>query len=244
VVDNTPPPVDPVTPDKPPVVVKQPVNPPPVDPVVVKNPPVNYVPPTPRVRTPKLVAVKSRTINPWADVDPGTWYRIRTVRNGQVSYTDTGLKEKGKDYAVVLTQTSTGGPATETRTTPSTAYLRGEEEFTFESQTFLCEIRTPSLEDTATKTWALLAGKNQGAVIKSVGPQGTFSASRVWEHTLKVKGTTLECLVVEGQVQKGYRKQWFCTAVPLTVIRQESDDESFALIDLGTDWSKRPAFPK
>src|SRR5206468_9214266 len=135
-------------------------------------------------------------------------------------------------------------PASEARIAVPSVYLRGEESFTYESQDFLCEIRTPTLEESAPKSWALLMGKNQGAVIKSVSPEGSFTAARVWEHTIKVKSTPLDCLVVEGQLAGKGVKTWYCGSVPLHVVRRESEAESFALIDLGGDWSKRPAFPK
>ena len=238
--------VNPDPPDVKPPDVKPPVNPPP-DVARNPNPPVSYDPPRPRIKTPKLGVVQSRAVNPWADQDPGTWYRVRSVRGNQVTYTDTGLKEKGKDSYVVLTQTSTNGqasPVAESKANVQTVYLRGEESFTYEGQSYLCEIRTPSLDAGAPKYWALLAGRNQGAVIKSEVPGGAFTASRVWEHTLKIKNQSLECLVVEGQIQNRPFKKWFCGANPLGVVRMESDGESFAIVDLGSDWSKRPAFPK
>jgi len=236
-----------VTPD----VVKPPVentNPNPA--VGVKDPPPVYY--APRIKKPiKPVANLTRAINPWSELEPGTWYRIRSVRGGQVSYTDIGLKEKGKDFYVLNRQTAANGqaaPASDERTAVPTLYIRGEESFTYENQNFLCEIRSPGLEETAAKFWTLLSGKNQGTVIKSVTPEGSFTAARVWEHAIKVKGETLECLVVEGPQKTGassaYVKRWYCGMNPLILVRMESDAESFALIDQGSDWSKRPAFPK
>jgi hypothetical protein len=237
---------DPVTPE----VVTPPVkNPDPSPEVGVKDPaPVYYMP---RKRPVKVVANLTRTLNPWSEQELGTWYRIRNERGGKVSYTDIGLKEKGKDFYVLSTQTATDGqpaPASEARTTPPTVFLRGEESFTFENREFPCEIRSPGLEETAAKTWALLSGRYQGTIIKSVTPEGSFTAARVWEHSIKVNGEPLDCLVVEGQQKNGatsgYVKRWYCGMNPLGVVRMESDGESFVLVDQGSDWSKRPAFPK
>jgi hypothetical protein len=251
-VNNTPPEVvgktpDPVTPE----IVKPPVKNPDPDPsIAAKDPaPVYYAP---RVKkTPKLVANQTRSVNPWAELEPGTWYRIRTVRGGKVSYTDIGLKEKGKDFYVLSQQTATDGqaaPASDARTTVPSVYLRGEESLTYENRDYPCEIRSPGLEETAAKFWTLLSGKFQGAVLKSVTPEGSFAAARVWDHTIKVKDESLECLVVEGPQKNGsastYVKRWYCGVNPLGLVRMESDAESFAVIDQGSDWSKRPAFPK
>ena len=217
---------------------------PPVDPTPVYYPPI-------KPKVVKAVASQTRALNPWAEQDPGTWYRLRTTRGSQVTYTDVGLKEKGKDFYVLATQTSSNGqdsPVSESRSSIPTVYLRGEESFSYEGQPFLCEIRSPGLEEGAAKTWALLAGKNQGAVLKSVSAEGTFTAKRVWEHTMRVKNTPLECLVIEGQIQNGASsrsvKVWHCGTNPLGVVMKEADGESIALIDLGSDWTKRPAFPK
>jgi hypothetical protein len=247
--DPTPPvAVNPKPPDvvKPPVVVNPPVKPPDTAVTVTNPPPVTYTPRT-RPKVVKPVLVQSRALNPWAELEPGAWFRIRSVRGNQVTYTDTGLKEKGKDFYVLTVQTSTNGqaaPAADTRTTVQTVYLRGEESFTYDGQTYLCEIRTASLDEKAPRYWSLLAGRNQGAVIKAEAPEGSYTATTVWEHTLKVAGQSLECLVVEGKVQNRPFKKWFCGTVPLGVVRMESEGESFAIVDLGSDWSKRPAFPK
>jgi hypothetical protein len=205
----------------------------------------------PRPRKPVGRAIPSKTVNPWVDQDAGVWFRLRTTRGSQVTYKDIGLKEKGKDFNVIVTQTSANGQAaaaTEAKIPVPTVYLRGEESFTFEGQSFLCEIQTPTFEEGNVKTWCLLSGKNPGAVLKSESPEGNFTASRVWEHTLRVKGNSLECLVIEGQIQSGGSsravKNWFCGALPLGLIQQQKDGELTEIVDLGEDWSKRPAFPK
>jgi hypothetical protein len=205
----------------------------------------------PRVKRPATRAVPSRQLNPWNEHDAGVWYRLRTTRGSQVSYKDVGLKEKGKDFNILVTQTAANGQAAaaaEAKISFPTVYLRGEESFTFEGQSFLCEIQTPTLEEGPIKSWSLLSGKNPGAVLKSESPEGIFTATRVWEHTLRVKGNALECLVIEGQIQSGNSsrpvKNWFCGAIPLGLIQQQKDGELTELVDLGEDWSKRPAFPK
>jgi hypothetical protein len=206
----------------------------------------------PRPKTPpKPVAIRTRTLNPWEGQDPGTWYRIRTIRGSQVQYSDVGLKEKGRDYYVLATQNCVNGQpsvVSESKTSLASVVLKGEETFKFEERTYLCEIQATSPDEGAPRIWALLSGKNAGAVLKSVSPETTMIAKRVWDHTLRVKNELFDCLVVEAQVQSGAStrtvKSWYCGSLPLGVAQQEKDGESIALIDLGSDWSKRPAFPK
>jgi hypothetical protein len=206
--------------------------------------------PTKRPKQPR-VAIPSRTINPWNDHEVGVWYRTKTTRGSQVTYTDLGLKEKGKDFVLLQTQTSTSGQdsaVTETRKEIPTVYLRGEETFRFEGQPFLCEIQTETTEELAARSWSLLSGKNAGAVLKSESVEGTLTAKRVWEHTMRIKGTPFDCLVIEAQIQSGTStrpvKNWYCGALPIGLVQQEKDGGSMELIDFGKDWSKRPAFPK
>ena len=200
---------------------------------------------------PKAVPIRTRTLNPWAAQEQGAWYRIRLARGGTVQYTDIGLKEKGMDYYVLTTQTSTGGQASavnESKNAVTSVVLRGEESFKFEDQSYLCEIQAAGPEDGDSRTWSLLSGKNAGAVLKLASSQLTMTARRVWEHTLRVKNRSFDCLVVEAQLDSGGTsrtiKSWYCAAVPMGLIQQEREGESMALIDFGDNWSKRPAFPK
>jgi hypothetical protein len=216
-------------------------------PVTNPDPPV-YIKPRPVV---KAVILPTRTINAWADANPGVWYRMKTVRAGQATLTDTGLKEKGKDFVVLATQSFANGQAsavTETKIAASTVFLRGEESFSIDGQSYLCEIRTPGSDDASPRTWALLSGKNMGAVLKSVSPEGTLSTKRVWEGTWRVEGNELDCLVVEGQIQNGTAtqtvKNWYCGAVPLGIVKQELGGQTLTLVRMGSDWNKRPGFDK
>lgn len=244
---------DVVKPDtaKPDVVKPDTVKPPQPDIAKPPTPPETYEV-RPKIKPPpKPVVLPVRVLNPWDDKEPGVWYRMRTVRGGEVTQTDTGLKEKGKNTYVLVSQTyanGQAGPVTEDRIQAPTVFLHGEESFTFDGQQYLCEIRSPGPEGTSPKTWALLSGANMGAVVKLVSPEVTITPTRVWPHTLRVKGRALDCVVVETQVHGGAStrsvKSWYCGSIPLGLIRRESGSESTALVDLGFDWGKRPPFEK
>ncbi len=244
------PPVDPT----PVVVVPKPVDPVPVvkPPVEDPKPPISdpapsyYIKPRP---VPKAVPI--RTINPWAEQAPGAWYRLKITRAGKTSYQDIGLKEKGSDFYVLATQTSAdgqAGPVAETKTPAAVVYLRGEKTLTFDNQPFTCELRSATLDEGAPKTWALLSSKFPGAVLKKEGADGNFNAKKVWEYSMRVKNLTADCLVVEGELEvagvKKAVKTYYSGAVPMGSVRQDQPGESSVLVDLGSDWAKRPAFPK
>jgi len=257
--DPNPPPVaPPVNPppvvDPPPVVTPPVVTPPVVTPPVKDPDPVPPADPGPSVYIkPKPIprAIPMRTINPWAEQAPGSWYRLKITRDGKTSYQDIGLKEKGADFYVLATQTSTNGQAdavTETKSQAAVVYPRGEKSLTFDNQLFTCEIRTLTTDDGAPKTWVALSSKFPGAVLKSEGPDGAFTAKKVWEYSMRVKDLYADCLVVEGELEVGGVKKavknYYSGAVPLPTIRQELPGESSVLVDLGDNWAKRPAFPK
>ena len=235
------------------VVTPEVVKPEVVKPEVVKpeatNPTTSYV--TPRKLQPRAVVVPTRQLTPWEATEPGTWYRFRTTRGSKISYKDVGLKEKGKDFVVVATQTSADGQSsavTESKQSPELVYLRGEETFTFDGLDLLCEIQSSGSEDASPKNWSLLSGRYRGAVLKSVTAEGTITSKRVWDHTLRVKGTPFDCLVVEGQIESGGKtrpvKSWYSGSLPMGLVGREKDGEIMMLVDLGSDWANRPAFPK
>ena len=250
---NNPPPVDPRPVDPKPVDPK-PVDPPPVPvtpPVVNRDPePVAKTPgPDPAPSTgiylkPRVVpkAIPTRILNPWADERPGTWYRLRTTAGGKTTYTDIGLKEKSGSSYTLAVQKSGGSPAAEEKTDAPTVYLRGEQTLTIDGQSYLCEAQSASEDAAAPKTLMLVSSKYPGAVFKSEGPGGTFSANKAWEYTTTVKGRSFDCLVVEGLLDNKPVKTYYA-AVPIQVIRREKAGESTVLVDFGEDWAKRPAFP-
>jgi len=247
VVDNTPPidakpPVDPKPPTPDPVAVK----PPPVtpDPVpVVKTPD-----PEPRSTgvylTPRVVpkAVPTRTLNPWAEEQPGCWFRLRSTAGGTTTYTDIGLKEKSASSYTLSILKSTDGKASEQKVDAPVVYLRGEQTITLDGQSYLCQAQASTADPKAPKTLALLSSKYPGAVFKSEAAEAPFTATKAWEYTMVVKGRSFDCLVVEGLSDKKPVKTYYC-ALPIQMLRQEKAGESTVLVDFGTDWAKRPAFP-
>jgi hypothetical protein len=209
------------------------------------------VPRIPVKLPPRPVAIPTRSLNPWSDTDAGSWFRFRTTKGSKASYTDIGLKEKGKDFNILLTQTSADGRASavsESKKSADVVYLRGEETFTLDGQELLCEIQSPGTDENSDRNWALLSGRYRGAVLKAVNAQGTLTSNRIWDHSIYVRGTAVDCLVVEGQIQSGTSsrpvKSMYAGSIPTGLIYQEKDGETTVLVDMGSEWDKRPAFPK
>jgi hypothetical protein len=169
------------------------------------------------------------------------------VRNGQTVYTDVGLKSKAPASYVLVTQTRTpegAEPVREEQVEVSPYLVKGEETLEIEGRKFLCEIQESKEGQAIVRSWVLVEGIHAGAVLKRVGPEGTLVARRVWEHALRIQRRTFDCLVIEAEREtpQGTQavKTWYCAAVPLRKLREETPEESMAVVDLGDDWSLRP----
>jgi hypothetical protein len=246
-VDTPKPVVKPAVPDNTPIVIKERPKPAPRQPetpVVVQ--PVKRTfkeaPAGPRL---------SKSVHPWASVDPGTWFRIQTEADGKVRYTDIGVKVKDGGETVLLTQEygdGKAGPVKEEKSAPLTAYLGGEESFTFNSRLFLTEVRQYGPEPDAPRIWTLLQGRHYGAVLREEFKDEVRLAKQIWNHTLDIDRRSFDCLVVETEVQKDGKpvsslKTWYTPEVPMGYLRQEQPDRVTSVVRWGMDWATRPPFP-
>lgn len=211
------------------------------------NPPPSPTPPASAPEPAPDPFLLGRIANPWEREPEGSWYRVRRVRNGQTVYTDIGLKSKTPASYVLLTQTRTAEgaePPREEAVELSPYLVKGEETLEVEGRRFLCEIRESRAGEATVRSWALVEGIHSGAVLKRVSPEGTLMARRVWEHALRIQRRTFDCLVIEAELEtpQGVRpvKTWYCAAVPIRKLREETPEESMAVVDLGDDWSRRP----
>lgn len=188
-----------------------------------------------------------RISNPWEREPEGSWYRIRRAKNGQVVYTDVGLKSKSPASYILRTQTRSAEGDQPPREEPVelVPYLvKGEETLEIEGRKFLCEIQESRAGEATLRSWVLVEGIHAGAVLKRISPEGKLEARRVWEHALRIQGRNFDCLVIEADLAtpQGVRpiKTWYCSAVPIRKLREETPEESMAVVDLGDDWSHRP----
>ncbi|HXX92021.1 MAG TPA: hypothetical protein VEN81_00215, partial [Planctomycetota bacterium] len=133
----------------------------------------------------------------------------------------------------------------------SSVWVVGEETLRFQTRSFQCEIRCPLNEDgtprTEDRTWVVKgAGYGGGAVLKVDAPGRSVVAKSVWDQTLKIKRREFNCVVVESESKVGEQmislKAWYSSGVPRPV-RAETDEESIALVDFGSEWTDRPPYP-
>jgi hypothetical protein len=244
----TPPKIDPpkVDPPKtdPPKVDPPKVDPPKTDPPKVDPPKTDPPKPPPKPEMP------GRILNPWANEEPGTWYRIMTTGGGETTFVDLGLKQKTFEAYVLNVQAHSKGktdPASDVTTVVPQFWSKGEETLVFNDRSFLCEIRETKTPQGRQRSWVLIEGRHVGAVLKREGAMEKLTTRRVWEHSLRIQGRPFECLVVESELDRGgvksWIKIWHSGELPMGTLRSESGGTSTSLVDMGDDWSKRPPFP-
>jgi hypothetical protein len=205
--------------------------------------------PTAATKAPRTEAASkaTRTLDPWAGREAGTWYRFRTSGPDGDRFEDVGLRGRdGADALLSVQRFAEGKAGAEEplRSAPATVAVLGDATVRVQDRDHACEIR----EDGAGgRLWAIKAGPHAGAVLRHESAKETFEADKVWEHTLKVKGREFACLVVEGNWRAGDRieaaKTWHTAKVPPGAIRREREGVWTNLVDFGADWSGRPPFP-
>lgn len=190
-----------------------------------------------------------RILDPWTDSEIGAWFRYKTTAGDEVRFEDLGLKAKQESGNVLLTQQGTSA-ATENVVAPRKISVVGTDSLKVSGRTLACEIQSPLDEngkpDTSVRHWVLKEGRGAGAILKMDSKEATLSPTKVWDHTLKIKGREFECLVVEGDLSIGGQssplKRWNTSGLPRP-IREEREGEASVLVDFGSDWAKRPPFP-
>jgi hypothetical protein len=234
-VKPEPPKPEPVKPEvkpEPPKPKPEPVKPEVAKPEPPKPEPVKPPPPP----APHLAFLR----DPWGAEKPGAWYRIKTVTNGQESYRDVGLREAGAGYRVLVSQSSVAG-----KTEP--------EQFVWIEPEDAVAVGSVNGEASGTKYDAdvvrVRASRPSQYVFKTAPHAGaSFPSDAVLTkldlQTLTVKGRSFPCSLMETEQSKRSTKTWYSTAVPIGTLKTESEGSTSALVDFGSDWAKRPAFPE
>ncbi len=226
-----PPKIDPPKVD-PPKVDPSKVDPKKVDPAKVNPKKVDpkKVEPPPKPKPPGVVN------NPWTPIAPGAWYRMKIERAGKTGYADLVLKSR--ETGSYTLSTATG----DITTTIPPYWVKGEETLTIDGQRWICEVR--EWESPPLRRWVLVESKNAGAVLKEESPRHKMTTSRLWEHTIRVGRRSLDCLVIEGDVDGAPVKTWYSALIPAGPVKWEMGDTMTTLVEMGDDASTRPAPPK
>jgi hypothetical protein len=168
----------------------------------------------------------------------GAWYRVRTTKDGKEIYTDIGLKEHGPWYVVLQTQTWRGDHPEQERQ----EYLEQGELSLVRVERLMRRGVTQDFEVLEPKTgkgpwkWISSSGRYSGACLPEDWVAQKIEPAGFGEQSLHIKDREFDCLILESRESK----VWVSPACPLGEVRRESDDGVREIIDVGTDWSKRP----
>ena len=224
--------------------------PPKPEPVPVPKPepakPEPSKPEPPKPPAPKLETARHllRVADPWVDLKPGAWFRMKTVRGGKETYADTGLRERGPGYVVLASQ----GRRDETereelqRIELPEALSMGELKLEREGRSVDLDLVTIKGRE-GELLWVIRDGPNAGAVVKRELVASRVKVLRIEPETLTVKGRKFECLRVESEEGGPTVRRWLSAEVPFAALRTERVGRIEVLVDFGPDWTKRPPFP-
>ncbi|HLY11295.1 MAG TPA: B-box zinc finger protein [Planctomycetota bacterium] len=229
-----PPPPPPAPPPKP-----EPKPEPKPDPKPEPPPPPPPPPPPKPEPPPSLHLAFLR--DPWGKEKVGAWYRVKTSVAGKDGYKDTGLRESGAGYRVLVSQTSVDGktePEQFVWTEPQDVSIFGSVNGDVKGKKYAADVvRT---KPTALSQYVLKDGPWVGAYFAS-----DATLARLETTTVKVKDREFACTVLETEPKEGTKSSttWLSLEVPLAIVKWESAGSTSAIVDFGEAWEKRPAFP-
>jgi hypothetical protein len=225
-----PPPPKPAPPVEP---KPEPPKPPPPPP-----PPAPPPPAPPKEEPPARHLV--RAADPWNGVPPGAWFRVKTSEGGRDTFTDFGLKERGGWYTVVAMQTRREKTEAEQHRWIEIAAARSTGDLKLE-QLEVDLVSIPGREGEV--LWVVREGPHAGVVLKNESPGRRVKIVKVEAETLTVKDRAFACLRVDSEEGGATVRRWLAPDLPLAAVKIERSGATETLVDFGSDWSKRPAFP-
>ncbi len=185
-----------------------------------------------------------KAADPWAEVESGAWYRIRTTDSGKVRYTDVGLRERGPWYAVLVSQVRAEKTEPEQHRWIERVQPKSAGELRLELEGVDLDLDLVSLRGREPEVnWVVRGGRNAGVVVKREGTGPRVRIVKARTETVVVKERAFECLRVDMEEAGTSVRRWHCADVPLAALKSEREGFSEALVDWGTDWLKRPPFP-
>src|SRR5207248_1225484 len=149
-----------------------------------------------RARVPGILS------DPWRDQKVGAWFRVRTLVGKDESYTDTGLREKGKGYSMLGVQKCVGGRSeweNMERIQSLSVQPVGQEMVEVGGTLLDCDVYQITSRAGMEKVWVLLDGPNAGAPVRSESPASAFEARKLEKETISVGAKSFECVRMEGE---------------------------------------------
>jgi len=211
-------------------------------------------------------AFKPRLANVWGRCANGSWVRHRViVRAGAddpdpfMQYKDTMLKNGGllaDKEGTIATQRFAKGEAKEivdetVTWEPDGLKVGSEESLTIGATAMKCTV----VEVGAQKSWYAAEGRGAGKLlVKRVDGAKTFAVTSLAEEQVEIPGKNqkFNCIKYEADESDGTDTTkvvaWVNEDVPggLVKMRRQTGDrvETTMLVDRGSNWEKRPEFPK
>jgi hypothetical protein len=188
--------------------------------------------------------------DPWRDLKVGAWFRVKSVSGRDETYTDSGLRERGKGYSMLGVQKCVGGRSeweNMDRVQNFSVQHVGNEMVEVGGTLLDCEAYQITSKAGVEKVWLLLDGPLAGAPVKSESPSGAFLAKKLEKETLTVGSKTFDCAKLEGEETAGGKTtavtRWWSSAFPLGPVKTAGGATTVEAVKAGDNWGNRPPFP-
>jgi hypothetical protein len=200
--------------------------------------------PEPPKPAPKPAPHLVRAADPWRDVKPGSWFRVKSSAAGRDSYTDIGLRERGAWYVVLAIQVRREKTEPEQHRWIEPGEARSTGELRLDQPGVSLDLDLATLRGREGEVlWVVREGAHAGVVVKKEGASARTRLVQAEPGTLAVKDRSFPCLRVETEEGGATALRWLSAEVPLPSIKSELAGTTETLVDFGSDWSKRPRFP-
>ncbi len=197
-----------------------------------------------RERLPALLA------DPWLDQKGGTWYRVKSVAGGETTYTDLGLRERGKGYSMLGVQQCIGGRSewekwerTELRSVESL----GQELLEVGGAHYECDVYRIVSRAGEEKLWIAIDAPQAGAPLRWESSGRTLLAKPVGVEKVTVGHREFDCVKTEGEETAGGKTgpavSWWSFQYPLGAVRFAGVTGTTEAVRAGENWNNRPPFP-
>jgi hypothetical protein len=172
---------------------------------------------------------------------PGAWYRFRTSTPAGESFTDIGLKDRGVDFVVLVSQSRSAGqvgPERQDRVELGEFSVVRVERLMRRGVTRDFEVLEPKGGQGQWR-WVVSEGRFAGATLPEDWVAHKIEPDRFGEQSLQVRDRNFECLIIESG-----DRVWLSATCPLGEVRREGEGTVRELVDYGEDWSRRPPVPE
>ncbi len=189
-----------------------------------------------------VAAYNPKFYHPWARAQAETWVRARITVGDTVTFQDIVVKARTEDGLTFAREVMVDGKLSEDRTWEERfvpeGFQAGEEEPILVGD---LEVKCLRVEFGAEKRWIARSGRWTNRVAIRIAKGGKETAvTKLGEEPLPFKDRQYSCIAYE----MGGTKYWAHEDFPGFVLKSQSQQVTYEVVDWGVSLAKRPPMPK